>query len=183
MIITLGGRHGSGKSTIAIPLAKKLGFKHYSAGDFLRQMAKEKKIPLLEMVELAKKDPSINEEIDKRTEALGKKEDNFIIDGLLAFHFIPRSYKIFFDITLQEAARRIYTNRRSEEKNLSPKHAEDNLRQRVELERRQFLEQYDLDPYDPTNYDWVIDTTNLSQEEVLEKVYNHLLVVLNDASK
>ena len=46
MIITISGIAGSGKSTVAKLLAKKLNCKHYSVGDFMRQIAKEKNIPL-----------------------------------------------------------------------------------------------------------------------------------------
>ena len=49
MIITISGTPGSGKSTVAKMIATKLGFKHYSTGDFMRQMAKERGISLEEL--------------------------------------------------------------------------------------------------------------------------------------
>ena len=55
MIIVLGGRAGSGKSTIAKEVAKKLGYKHYSMGDLQRNIAKEKGISLLELGKLQRR--------------------------------------------------------------------------------------------------------------------------------
>ncbi|MCX6741353.1 MAG: AAA family ATPase, partial [Candidatus Parcubacteria bacterium] len=39
MIITLSGKPGSGKTTVAKILAEKLGYKFYSTGDLRGQMA------------------------------------------------------------------------------------------------------------------------------------------------
>ena len=64
MIITISGKAGSGKSTIAKELAKKLKLKHYSIGDLMRQIAKEKNISLIELSKLAEKDNSIDKELD-----------------------------------------------------------------------------------------------------------------------
>ena len=49
MVITISGEPGAGKSTTAKLLAKKLSCKHYSTGDFMRDMAEERKISLLEL--------------------------------------------------------------------------------------------------------------------------------------
>ena len=66
MIITISGKAGSGKSTVAKEIARKLELKHYSIGDLMRQMAKEKNISLSELGELAEKDDSIDKELDKK---------------------------------------------------------------------------------------------------------------------
>ena len=102
MIITVGGKAGAGKSTAAKNIAKKFGLKHYSSGDFMRQLAKERNITLLELSKLAEKDGSIDTEIDNRQIELGKKEDNFVIDGRLSAYFIPNSIKIFLDCRIRK---------------------------------------------------------------------------------
>ena len=89
MIITISGIAGSGKSTVAKLLAKKLNYKHYSIGDFMRQIAKERKLTLLELSKQAEKDNSIDKELDKKQIELGKTKDNFVIDSRLGFHFCP----------------------------------------------------------------------------------------------
>ena len=105
MIITISGKPGSGKSTIAKELAKKLKLKHFSIGDFMREMAKDKNISLLELSELSEEDKSIDKELDNKQIQLGKREDNFIIDSRLGFHFIPNSVKIFLEVEIKESAK------------------------------------------------------------------------------
>ena len=56
MIITISGIAGSGKSTVAKLLAKKLNYNHYSIGEFMRDIAKEKNTSLLELSNLAETD-------------------------------------------------------------------------------------------------------------------------------
>ena len=100
MIITISGALGSGKSTVAKILVQKFNLKHYSTGDFMREIAVKRGITLLELSKLAETDKSIDEELDERQIKLGEEEDNFIIDARLGWHFIPNSIKIFLDVTL-----------------------------------------------------------------------------------
>ena len=80
MIITISGVPGSGKSTVAKLVAQKLGFRHYSAGDFMRDIAEKRRMSLLELGKAAEKDRSIDHELDRRTAELGKSEDDFVMD-------------------------------------------------------------------------------------------------------
>lgn len=50
----------------------------------------------------------IDREVDKRQAQLGQVDDNFIIDGRLAFYFIPHSFRVRLVVDSQEAARRIF---------------------------------------------------------------------------
>ncbi|MEM4246915.1 MAG: nucleoside monophosphate kinase, partial [Candidatus Woesearchaeota archaeon] len=128
MIITISGTPGSGKSTIAKMLAARLGYKHYSAGDFMRQMAVERGIALDELTRIALKDRSIDDEIDRRTVMLGKKEDNFVIDSRLGWKFIPNAVKILLTIRQEVAARRVFAQRRPDEKeNISLERTKENM--------------------------------------------------------
>ncbi len=115
MIITISGIAGSGKSTVAKLLAKKLNYKHYSIGDFMRELAKERGTTLLELSKEAEKDKSIDKELDKKQTELGKTKDNFVIDSRLGFHFIRNSKKIFLEVQLNEAAKRILKEKRQHE--------------------------------------------------------------------
>ena len=95
MIISISGLPGSGKSTIGKNLAKKLGYNYYSLGDMKRRLANEKGLTIEEWNALSDKDSSYDTVPDKYQADLAKKEDNFIMDGRLAYHFIPQSIKIF----------------------------------------------------------------------------------------
>ena len=49
MRITISGKAGSGKSTVAKLLSEKLNLRHYSIGDLMRAIADEKGLNLLEL--------------------------------------------------------------------------------------------------------------------------------------
>lgn len=170
MIITISGLPGSGKSTLAKELAKLLKFKHYSMGDLQRSIAKEKGITITELGALEEKDSKIDNEIEAKQEKLGKTEDDFIIDGRLSFHFIPNSVKIFLTVTPEIGAERILKNRRDEEQAEDIEELKEKIQERIESEKKRFKEYYNINPYDESNYDFVLDTNNLTVEECLEQV-------------
>ena len=174
MIITISGTPGSGKSTVAKLLAKKLNFKHYSSGEFMRDMAEEKNMGLLNLIRLAEKDRSIDEEIDQRQIGLGRTKDNFVIDSRLGFHFIPKSKKIFIDADFEERAKRIFCDTIRKEHNVNLKSTKQNIRIREISEKKRYKKYYELDPYKKSNYDLVIDSTNKTSEQVVEEIIKFL---------
>jgi len=169
-IITINGRAGSGKSTAARLLAKKLGYKHYSNGEFMREMAEERKISLLELSKIAEKDRSIDEELDQRQIQLGIKEDNFVIDSRLGFHFIPNSIKIFLDADFEERAKRILADNIRKESNISLETTKENMKKREDSEIKRYQEYYHINHYDKKYCDLVIDTTKIKPEQVVDKI-------------
>ncbi|MBS3107436.1 cytidylate kinase family protein [Candidatus Woesearchaeota archaeon] len=174
MIITISGKNGSGKSTIAKELAKSLGLKHKSSGDFFRDLAKEKGLSFDELGKLADKDPKIDNEIDNKQKRFGEIENNFVMDGRLSFFFIPHSFKIFLDVSDRVAAERIFKEGRSEEHYLSLKDAEYKLRERNDSLRKRFLSKYNVDYCDFKNYDLVIDTTKMPIKVIKDKILRTL---------
>jgi len=169
MRIVIGGRAGSGKSTIAKLVAKKLSLKHYSMGDLQRQIAKERGISLLELGKLEEKDPSIDKELDNKQKEL-EKEDNFVIDGRLSAFFIKDAVKIFLDADEKTRAERILKDNRETEKNGDINETIKNMNQREESENKRYEEYYGLECYDKSKYDVIIDTTDLTIEQVVDKV-------------
>jgi len=115
MIITISGDQGSGKTVIAKKIAKKLGYDHLSVGDLQGELAIEKGLTITEMMTLEKKEPWIHKAIDKKTEDIGNTKDNFVIDGWLAYHFIPHSFKIFLEVDEKIGAERIFNDLRPDE--------------------------------------------------------------------
>ncbi|MBW2977371.1 cytidylate kinase family protein [Candidatus Woesearchaeota archaeon] len=170
MIITIGGTIGSGKSTAAKLLAKKLGYKHYSMGDLQREIAEQRKISLLELSKLEEKDRSIDEEVDQTQINLGRNKDNFIMDTHLGFHFIPKSIKIYIDADFKERAKRIFADKVRKELNINMENTKKNIKTREASEKKRFKEYYNLDPHNKQHYDLVVDTTNITPEKVVDKI-------------
>ena len=175
MIITISGMLGSGKSTIAKALAKRLGFQHKSAGDFMREMAKERGVDLMILTEEAKHSDAIDREIDERTKQFGKAQDNFVMDGRMAWKFIPHSLKVFLEVDLNEASRRIFHDKRPEEhRNTTLEETKHNIEKRLAAEKERYQKYYGVDHLDQRHYDLMIDTTKLEPDKVVDLIIEKL---------
>lgn len=184
MIITLSGTAGSGKSTVARLIAKKLNLKHYSTGDFMREIAKERNLSLEDLGKIAEGDRSIDAKLDQRQISLGKTEDNFIIDGRLSFLFIPHSIKIFLDADLKTRAQRIWQdikvkNLRKEEKGETLREIIEETKKREESERLRYQKYYQINPYQKKHYDLIIDTAHLTAQQAADKIIEFVKEKLN----
>lgn len=170
MIITISGKPGSGKSTIAKMLAEKYSLKRYSTGDFFRAKAKEKGLSLKEYSLLAEQTHEHDKETDLWQSELGKKEDNFIIDGRLSHIYIPNAIKIFLDVDKNTGAMRIMNEKREGEEAMDEKHALHLWGIRTNSEQKRFHEYYKINHHDYSQYDFVLDTSELTKQEVLDKI-------------
>ncbi len=177
MIITISGVPGSGKSTVAKMVAWKLGMKHYSAGDFMREAAEKRGITLLEISKAAEKDRSIDRELDERTGRLGRGKDDFVMDSRLAYHFIPGSFKVFLTVDEKEAANRIYgdvkskkAGRKVEKESVTLAATLSAVKKRRKSEELRYKKYYKLNPYNLKQYDLVIDTTKATPKKVVDKI-------------
>lgn len=179
MKITITGTPGSGKSTIAKMLAKQFDLRFYSIGDLMDKIAMEKRVSLSELSKLAETDDTIDRKLDAEQIKLRKKND-FILDSRLGWHFIPDSIKIFLDVNLDEATKRIFSDERAHEKeNTSLEITKENIIKRIQSEKLRYNKYYDIDFYNPDIYDIFIDTSNLSQEEV----FNNILSLIKKLKK
>ncbi|MBU4501365.1 MAG: cytidylate kinase family protein [Nanoarchaeota archaeon] len=176
MIISISGTPGAGKSTIAKMIAEELRLKRYYMGGIIRKMAQEKGMTLDEFYG---QDENVDKEIDDYLVQLGKEEDNFIVEGRTAFHFIPHSIKLYLDVNLKEGANRIFEemkqeNRRNERKYHDADEALEVINKRLAKEAEQYGKLYNLDVHDKNHYDFVLNTTVLTVNEVKEKLLNFI---------
>ncbi|MDJ0961475.1 MAG: nucleoside monophosphate kinase [Acidimicrobiia bacterium] len=178
MIVSIAGRPGSGKSTVAKALATRLGLDHVSAGDFMREMAGEHGVSVLEFGAIAEQDSGIDRAIDARSREMGESRDNFIIDARLAWYFIPHSIKVFLDVSLEVSAQRIFGDHRgSETENIDLQATMHNIERRAASESKRYDDYYGIDYLDPKNYDLVIDTSSLDVDEVVDAIADFLAQV------
>lgn len=175
MIVTISGRPGSGKSVVASRVSEELGIPHVSAGDFMRQMAGERGVSILELSRAAEDDIEIDREIDERTASLAAEGGDFVMDARLGWHFAPGSVRVFLDVRPEVAARRIFDARRgTERENVDLETTQRAIESRTESERERYLTYYGLDYTDHSHYDLVIDTSELGIDEVVNRILDHL---------
>ena len=81
MIITVSGKPGAGKTSLAKNLAKRLGYKHHSMGGIRKLMAKEKGLSITEFNKLAEKDPHSDRHVDEFAKRLERRRTTLSLMG------------------------------------------------------------------------------------------------------
>jgi len=172
-VITLGGLPGSGKSSTAKGVAAILHYKHFSSGDFWREIAVKEGLTMAELSKKAEKDPSVDEMIDNAVRVTGKKR-NIVIDSRLAFHWIPDAFKVFLRIDPQTASGRIFEQMqkvgRVSETFRSVEQAYRSTLARMKSESKRYRNLYGVDYTDESQYDLVVNTTEHSLMEVVDVI-------------
>jgi cytidylate kinase len=174
-IITIAGRPGSGKSTTAKGLSQTLQYQRFSSGDFFRAIGKERGIDVFQTNLVAESEKTIDELVDQKLRDVGETGDNMIIDSRMAWHWMPYSFRVYLDLDISIAAQRIFTT--LEQERLEAEHIPDTaaeyavqLQQRLDSEAKRYQNLYQVNPYDITNYDLVINTAEHSTEEVQKMI-------------
>lgn len=173
--ISITGDLGSGKSTVAKIICGRTSFEYFSTGSLQRKLAAEKGMDTLQMNHFSETTNAIDDYIDgylKGIENDHESDKHYILDSRLAWHFVPSSYKVFLTVDTTEAARRVMsdTKRTGEAEASTLAEEMENLLERQDVEARRFRKLYDVTYRDLSNYDLVIDTTNLSPEEVADRI-------------
>jgi len=182
MIISINGKPGSGKSTVAKRLSRELDYERYYVGDMFREAARKSGMTLVEFLEKNEKDGQADKEFDQYVAKLGRTKNNFVIEGRMAFYFIPHSLKIFLDVTEQEGAKRIWLAlqrqeqpKRNEDRNLrSYEDVLASVKERIRSDTFRYQRFYSTNIFDPQHYDLFLDTTNLGVEEEYSQVYQFI---------
>jgi cytidylate kinase len=159
LTITVSGLSGSGKSTGARAIARALNLKNVSAGEILRQIAREKKMNLLEIVKI--RQPEIDYEMDRRTLKLAM-EGNMVLDGRLTGWVAGdwADIKIFYECSLSIRAERV-----AKRDNITSEKAREVLQKRDEEDHKIYQNLYGIDSYDKSIYDIVINNEKLTERE------------------
>ncbi|MGH3649746.1 MAG: (d)CMP kinase [Acidimicrobiia bacterium] len=175
MIITISGRPGSGKSVVASQVARRLGFRHVSAGDFMREMASERGLSILELSRSAEEDDWIDHEIDARTVRLAEEGGDIVMDARLGWYFVPESFKVFLEVRPKVAAARVYgAGRGAERENVDLATTQRAIEVRTASERHRYLTYYGLDYAEHSHYDLVIDTSDMAVGDVVDRIVDHV---------
>ncbi|MFW9880869.1 MAG: (d)CMP kinase [Candidatus Thorarchaeota archaeon] len=179
MIITISGLHGTGKSTIGKLIAKKLGIEYYSTGQAFRDLAQEMNMTLAEFTEYVEKNPEIDKKLDKKIIEIAQK-GNVIVDSQLSGYILRTfsDFNILLTCPLEIRVKRMVQRDRS---HFEEKLKETKMREKSELERFKQLYNIDLSNQKELKqiYDLIVNTENLTIEEVLIKILKRLKKVFN----
>jgi CMP/dCMP kinase len=186
MIITITGNPGSGKSTVAKILKEKLVAERIYIGGIFRLLAKEKNMTIEEFLSYSKNHPNIHQQTDGRARdearELSKQGHTVIAEGRVLYHFIPESFKIFISVTSEAGAERIWqdlndeeaSKSRNEQQVKSLEETKEKIKHRVEKDKTRYKDLYGIDITDKSQFDLVIDTTNITAKEAAQQILNKL---------
>lgn len=153
-VITVGGPHGTGKSTYAKALANALRLRYVSAGDMFRDLARDRGVTLESLSKMAAEDPAIDRAIDDRTKVEAKR-GGVVIDAQLGAWMT----KELADVKLLIVAPDDVRFRRIAERDwISVAEATKQTLAREHIQRQRYREYYGLDVGDLSIYDLRIDT-------------------------
>ena len=172
-IITIAGKPGSGKSTTANLVAHELGYRRFSSGDFMREMAKERGLTLAELQ--AQNDPKNDEYVDQKLRDIGTTQQDLVIDSRLAFHWIPGAFKVFLELDFETAAHRIYTHQIEHRRTMGEIVESfdtflSSLTTRFAWEQQNYQKLYGVDPTDHGHYNLILDTSANAPEAVAHQI-------------
>jgi cytidylate kinase len=163
-VITIGGLHGTGKSSVADRISKAFNLRRVSAGIIFRRLAEEKGLTLEEFSRVAEQD----EEIDRLLDDTLKKEagkGNAVIDGQLAAWMAGEhaDFKIQLTAPLDVRVERI-----SERDGTDYEYAKRETIAREGSESARYKEFYGVDISDLSIYDLILRTDRYDLDGVVK---------------
>lgn len=170
--ITVSGDIGSGKSTFAKRLAETLEVERIYAGQIMREEAARRNITLQDFQELLEVDDKVDREVDTLQLDKSKEIERGVFEGRVAWHFnVAPDARLFLKVDPRIGAERVYGDK---DNTLRDKY--DSLEEvialnakRKESEEKRYNGYYGISAYDPNNFDIIIDTSNLTRDEVFEQ--------------
>jgi len=174
MHITITGRLGSGKSTVAKLIAAKHDYTYYSTGNIMRELAAEAGLSICDYNKRIADDPTEDRKIDDRTRevAIERRDENMIFDSRMAWFFAPDTFKVYVTVDPAVAAARVKIDPRPGEPN-SELEIYGELEERSKVEQTRFIKFYGegADYYNWKNYNLVIDSTTRTAYEVADAIW------------
>jgi predicted cytidylate kinase len=173
--VVLNGDLGSGKTTVSVLLAQRLGIRRISVGDLYREMAKQRGMTALQLNLHAELDDKIDFYVDRLQSDIAASGEQLVVDSRLAWFFFHDALKVHLITDPTVAARRVLGRPADTvESYESVEEARERLASRSESERTRFLSRYGADKTRLRNYDVVCDSTSASPEEIVERIVENL---------
>lgn len=181
-IISLAGDLASGKGETSKILTEKLGYGIYRNGQYFRELAKNMNMSVTEFNIYVENHPEIDRQIENSAAEYAKTHDNFIIDARLGWYAVPESFKVYLKVDIDVAAKRAFfdKDRKDTENFASIEEQKQDMIKRYNLENERYYNLYHVRKEDLSNYDLVVDTTNISPTEVAEKIIEEYNKWLNE---
>ncbi len=170
--ITISGTPGSGKSTVAQILEKKLGLKYFYSGEIFRKLASKHNMSLEEFGRYCESNREVDRELDISQLKILKNGGVILegrLAGWLAYKNNIKAVKIMIDADIQTRAERIV---KREGGNVKKRELE--MLKREKSEALRYKQYYDMDLKDSSIYDIVVDSADKTAEEIADLILKRL---------
>ena len=172
VVITVSGTPGSGKSTVAKILEKKLGIRYVYSGMIFRELAEKYKMSLEEFGKYCEENADIDKELDDQQLKILKK-GNVIVEGRLAGWLAYKNnisaLKVMLDADLDVRASRIVKREKGDKEKRKQE-----IIKREKSESLRYKKYYDIDLKDNSIYDLVVDSGNKSSEQIADLIIKEI---------
>jgi len=171
-VVTISGLPGTGKTTVAKLLHKRLGLRYVYAGEIFRSLARQHGMTLEQFGTLCEEHPEVDRELDDYQVTLLKQGD-LLLEGRISGWLAVRNHVPAVKVLLTaEPKTRVSRIVKRESGDLSERRREIEERERCEAARyRKF---YGIDVNDTSIYDVVVDTSKLTPEQIVDRICAHI---------
>jgi len=169
MRIAISGPPGSGKTTICMLVANRLGLEHVLVGQIFRQMAMERKMSLDTFSRLAEEDETIDRELDRRMIAVARAHEDVVLEGRLTGAML-KANKLPVLAVYVNASEEVRAERIARREGRDAEDVLSEMRLRERSERKRYIAFYGLDPSDKSIYDLWIDSSEVTAQKVADAI-------------
>jgi len=170
--ITISGLPGTGKTTVARLLEKRLGLRYVYSGEIFRETAKKFKMSLEEFGKYCELHQEIDEKLDQYQLGILRK-GNVIVEGRisawLAYQNHIPALKVLLDADINVRVSRIVIR---EQGDITQRKKE--ILKREKSEATRYKKYYGIDVSDTTIYDVIVDASKKTPEEIMEIIIQYL---------
>jgi cytidylate kinase len=170
IVVTIGGPHGTGKSTYARIIATEFGIRYVSAGQLFRDLAREKGIALQELGKREAEEPDIDHLIDQRSTEEAKK-GNVVVEGQLAAWMAKDIAQVRIYLNAPDEVRFARIARRD---HVDYETARRQTKHRERIQRDRYKRYYGIDIDDLSLYNLILDTGKRSVEEASAELVSRI---------
>jgi cytidylate kinase len=164
--IAISGRSGCGNTTISKMAAEKLDLRFINFT--FRSLAQERGIDLKKVLKLASTDDSWDKEVDTRQVALARESGGCVLGSRLAIWMLEEAdLKIYLNASAHCRAKRIVKREGG-----CPQETAAFTAERDRQDHGRYLQLYNIDTENYNFVDLIIETDELTPEQIVEKIVN-----------